>query len=96
MRAAVSSLVYRKSLKLSRVRGGAGEVINIVSTDLMRIVDGVVNFHFLWSAFLEVAAILAITFYEINISAFPALGFVLLLLPVQMYLGNEVFKLNKL
>ena len=95
VRAAVSSLVYRKSLRLSYVRGGAGEVLNILSADLQRIVDGIVNFHFLWSAFLEAAAILAIAFYEIGISALPALGFVLLLLPVQMYLGKLTSETNR-
>ncbi|KAI8913700.1 P-loop containing nucleoside triphosphate hydrolase protein [Gorgonomyces haynaldii] len=89
VRAAISGIVYRKSLRLSRVRGGAGEVINILSTDVTRINDAVVNFHFLWSAFVEVILILAIAGYEIQISALPALGWVLLLLPIQMYLGKR-------
>eukprot|EP00158_Paraphelidium_tribonemae_P009637 Partr_v1_DN28917_c0_g1_i2_m25279 putative ATP-binding cassette, sub-family C (CFTR MRP), member len=88
VRSAVSSLVYRKSLRLSRVRGGAGEVINLMTTDLTRMVDCIVNFHFFWSAFVECATIVAISFYEIGISAIPCLLFVVVFLPVQIYLGS--------
>ncbi|KAI3651736.1 hypothetical protein MP228_003039 [Amoeboaphelidium protococcarum] len=95
VQAALSSLIYRKSLRLSRIPGGSGEVINLLNTDLQRVVDGVCNFHFLWSAFLETAAIIAITFYEIGVSAVPALIMILLLLPIQMYLGSKQFNLNK-
>lgn len=89
-------LVYRKSLKLSRVRGGAGEVVNILSSDLQRIDDAVVNFHFSWSALVEVAVILGISFYEIGISALPCLGFVIILLPLQAYFGKLTSDLGRL
>jgi len=95
IRAAIMGLVYRKSLRLSRVKGGAGEVINILTGDVTKINDAVVNFHFLWSAFVEVTLILILSFYEIGISAFPALGFVLFLLPLQMYLGKRTDTLSR-
>ncbi|KAJ1561399.1 hypothetical protein HK096_004870, partial [Nowakowskiella sp. JEL0078] len=57
VRSALMVLIYRKSMTLSRVRGGA-------------------------------AAIIVMAWNEINISALPAIGFVLLLFPVQMYLGR--------
>ncbi|KAI8905687.1 P-loop containing nucleoside triphosphate hydrolase protein [Powellomyces hirtus] len=95
VRAACTALVFRKSLKLSVVRGGAGEVINIYSTDISRLVDAVTNFHFLWSAFLEAAAIVIIAFTEVGISAIPCLAFVILLLPVQIYLGRRISTLNR-
>lgn len=95
VRAAVTGLVYRKSLRLSRVKGGAGEVINILSTDVTRINEAVLNFHFLWGAFVEVILILGLAFYEIGISAFPALGWVILLLPIQMYLGKRTNEFSR-
>lgn len=55
----------------------------------------IVNFHFSWSAFIEVSAIIAIAFYEMGISAFPALGFIVLLLPIQMYLGKQTSDLGR-
>ncbi|KAJ3088485.1 Multidrug resistance-associated protein 4 [Quaeritorhiza haematococci] len=95
IKAALQVMVYRKSLALSRVRGGAGEVINILSTDVTRILDAVVNFHFLWSAFLEAIAIIIMAFSEVGISALPCLGFVLLLTPVQIYLGKITSDINR-
>ncbi|KAI8823438.1 P-loop containing nucleoside triphosphate hydrolase protein [Fimicolochytrium jonesii] len=95
VRAACTALVFRKSLRLSVVRGGAGEVINIYSTDISRLVDAVTNFHFLWSAFLEATAIVVIAFFEVGISAIPCLAFVIMLLPVQMYLGSKISSLNR-
>ncbi|KAJ3300225.1 Multidrug resistance-associated protein 1 [Borealophlyctis nickersoniae] len=95
VRAAVTGLVFRKSLRLSRVRGGAGEVINIYSTDVTRLVDAVTSFHFLWSAFLEAAVIIIIAFVEVGLSALPCLGFVILLLPIQIYLGSRTSFLNR-
>jgi ABC-type multidrug transport system fused ATPase/permease subunit len=95
VKAAVSVLIYRKSLRLSRVRGGAGEVINILSTDLTRVNDLVANFHFLWSAFVESALIIILSFLTIGISTLPALGFVLILTPIQMYLGKLTSDLNR-
>nr|KAJ3415436.1 Multidrug resistance-associated protein 1 [Polyrhizophydium stewartii] len=95
VRAAITGIVYRKSLRISRLKGGAGEVINILSTDVTRINEAVVNFHFLWAAFVEVVLILGISFYEIGVSATPALGWVLILLPVQIYLGRRTNELNR-
>lgn len=88
VRAALCSLIYRKALVLARVKGGAGEVINLVSSDVTRIVEALTNFHFLWSALFEALAILIIVIVEIRESAVPAIVLVILLLPVQYYLGK--------
>ncbi|KAI8803261.1 P-loop containing nucleoside triphosphate hydrolase protein [Cladochytrium replicatum] len=95
IRAALMVLIFRKSLRISRIRGGAGDIINIISTDVTRIADAVVNFHFFWSAFVECAAIIAIAFYEIQLAAFPVLGFILILLPLQMWFGQMTFVENR-
>ena len=52
-RAALMVLVYRKSLKLSYVKGGVGDVVNLISNDCNRIAEACVNGHYLWSAALE-------------------------------------------
>ena len=62
---------------------------------MTRIVDCITNFHFLWSAFIECAAIIAISFYEIGISALPCLIFVVVFLPVQIYLGRITASTNR-
>jgi len=69
--------------------------VNIISTDVTRINDLVVNFHFLWAGFLEVTLIVTLAFIEIGISAIPCLLFVLVLTPLQLYLGKLTSDINK-
>ncbi|KAF9354132.1 Multidrug resistance-associated protein 1 [Mortierella sp. AD094] len=85
----ISVLIYRKALVLARIRGGAGEVINIVSTDVARIVEAVTNFHFLWSALVETTIILALAFPTVGWAAAPvAIALVVVVLPIQVYFGR--------
>ena len=95
VKAALNVLIFRKTLRMSRIRGGAGEVINLMSIDVTRVNDAVVNFHFLWPAFLEAALIVILAFIEIEVSAIPALVFVSLLTPLQMNLGKLTSDLNR-
>ncbi|KAG0289698.1 Multidrug resistance-associated protein 1 [Linnemannia gamsii] len=89
VKASICVLIYRKALVLARIRGGAGEIINIVSTDVARIVEAVTNFHFLWSAMVETILILALAFPTVGwAAALTAVILVLVVLPVQVYLGR--------
>ncbi|KAJ9063156.1 hypothetical protein DSO57_1002890 [Entomophthora muscae] len=47
------------------VKGGAGKVINILSTDVAHISKALSNLHFLWSAFVEAGLILVLLFISI-------------------------------
>jgi ABC-type multidrug transport system fused ATPase/permease subunit len=91
VRAALQVAIYRKALRLARVKGGAGEVINILSTDVSRIADAVVNFHFMWTAIVETALIIALAFVEIREAALPIL-FIIIVLIIQGVLGNLTSK----
>ncbi|KAI0229209.1 hypothetical protein L0F63_004556, partial [Massospora cicadina] len=94
VKSALTVLVYRKSLVLFRVKGGAGEVINILSTDVARISEALSNLHFLWSAFVEAGLILILSFVAVGYAALPALAIVMMLLPVQFYLGRKTSELQ--
>jgi ABC-type multidrug transport system fused ATPase/permease subunit len=89
-RAALMVLVYRKSLKLSYVKGGVGDVVNLISNDCNRIAEACVNGHYLWSAFLECIVIFVLSIVDIGISAIPANILILVvLLPLQYYLARK-------
>lgn len=45
--------IYEKSLVLRRVKGGAGDAVNLVSTDCTKISDACTNLQYLWSAIIE-------------------------------------------
>ncbi|KAG0259136.1 Multidrug resistance-associated protein 1 [Actinomortierella ambigua] len=95
VKAAISVLVYRKALVLARIRGGAGEIINILATDVARIVDAVTNFHFLWSAIIETILILGLAFPTVGWkAALVAVALVVVVLPVQIYLGRWTSKIQ--
>lgn len=52
-RASLMVLIYRKSLRLSCVPGGIGDIVNLISNDCNRVAEACVNWHYLWSAAFE-------------------------------------------
>ena len=84
-------LIYRKSLRLSYLKGGAGEVVNLISNDCNRIAEACVNGHYLWAAVLECLVVVVLTF--LNIGFVPALPSNILILfiflPLQYYLARK-------
>ncbi|KAG0329096.1 hypothetical protein BGZ99_003480 [Dissophora globulifera] len=89
VKASISVLIYRKVLVLSSTQGGTGEIINMVATDITRIIDAVTNFHFLWSAMVETILILTLAFLAVGwASGLTAVFLVAIGLPVQFYLGH--------
>ena len=47
--------IYKKSLVLARIKGGAGDIVNLVSNDCQKVADACTNLQYLWSAVLEVS-----------------------------------------
>lgn len=88
VRAGLSGLIYRKALRIASTRGGSGEVMNLIANDVSRIVLAVTEFHNLWSAFSETIVIIALMAAEIKECCVPAVVIILVLLPVQYYLGK--------
>ncbi|TPX37470.1 hypothetical protein SmJEL517_g00565 [Synchytrium microbalum] len=89
-RAALMVMIYRKSLRLSYIKGGVGDIVNLISNDCNRIAEAAVTWHYLWSAGFECAIIIALALSIIRVSAVPALLLILLiLLPVQYFLAKR-------
>ncbi|CAG8541755.1 6472_t:CDS:10 [Ambispora leptoticha] len=86
VRAALMVLIYRKSLRLSSVRGNA-DIVNLISHDCNRVAEACVNFHFLWSSVVEIIAIIILAWIELGVSAVPALVILMILIPTQYKLG---------
>jgi hypothetical protein len=87
VKSALTVQIFKKSLVLARVKGGAGDVVNLVSNDCQKIAEAFTNLHYLWSAVVEVIAILVLSFIELGYSAFPSLIVIAMLTPFQIYLG---------
>ncbi|KAJ3328463.1 hypothetical protein HDU76_009907 [Blyttiomyces sp. JEL0837] len=87
-RAALMVLIYRKALRLSFVKGGVSDIVNLIAHECNRIAEASVTWHLLWSALAEFLVILALAFVVLGFSALPALAISLvILLPLQMYLA---------
>jgi hypothetical protein len=52
-RAALMVLIYHKSLKLSYVKDGVGNIVNLISNECNRIAEAAVHWHSFWSAALH-------------------------------------------
>ncbi|ORX56503.1 P-loop containing nucleoside triphosphate hydrolase protein [Piromyces finnis] len=86
-RAGLMVLIYRKSLKLSSLSNGIGNIVNLISNDCNRVAEICINFHFLWSSVIEALIIVIIALIEIGYSALPALFIIIfVLLPLQIFL----------
>jgi ABC-type multidrug transport system fused ATPase/permease subunit len=89
-RAALMVLVYRKSLKLSFIKGGVGEIVNLISVECNRMAEAVVDFHYLWSAALQCLVLLIFAFKVIGISSLVPVGLVIFIVfPLQFYLSYK-------
>ncbi|XP_050098722.1 probable multidrug resistance-associated protein lethal(2)03659 [Anopheles aquasalis] len=92
LRVAACSMIYRKSLRLSKTALGdttAGQVVNLLSNDVGRLDLAVLFLHYLWLGPLETVVVTYLMYREIGISAIFGVIFLLLFIPLQAYLGKK-------
>ncbi|XP_023034344.1 probable multidrug resistance-associated protein lethal(2)03659 isoform X1 [Drosophila willistoni] len=92
MRIALSSLIYRKALRLNRSALGettVGQVVNLLSNDVGRFDTVLINIHYLWLAPLELVLVTYLMYIEIGVSSLFGVAVMLLFLPFQSYLGKK-------
>uniref|UniRef100_A0A336K3I0 CSON002942 protein n=1 Tax=Culicoides sonorensis TaxID=179676 RepID=A0A336K3I0_CULSO len=97
MRVAASSIIYRKVLRLTKnalERSSIGQVVNLLSNDVARFEYAVTFLHYLFIGPLEVIVITIILYREIGISILFGVCFMILFVPLQMYLGKLNSKLR--
>ncbi|KAJ3130188.1 Canalicular multispecific organic anion transporter 2 [Nowakowskiella sp. JEL0407] len=96
MRAALMVLIYRKSLKLSYIKGGVGDIVNLISNECNRIAEACVNWHFMWSAAVECIIIVVLVTFDIGLlSAIPSIVLVIfIILPLQYFLAFKASKIS--
>ncbi|XP_050309650.1 ATP-binding cassette sub-family C member 4-like isoform X2 [Anthonomus grandis grandis] len=98
VRIAVSSLIYRKILKLNKRSQGetaAGQVVNLLSNDVQRFDLVCVYLHYLWIMPFQVALVTYFLWNAVGISCLAGiLSMVLCTLPLQGYLGKVASSLR--
>ncbi|CAG9767557.1 unnamed protein product [Ceutorhynchus assimilis] len=91
MRIACCSLIYRKTLKLSKtalVETTIGQMINLLSNDVARFDSCMRYFHYLWVAPLETILIMYLLYYDVGLTSLSGFGLIVLFMPVQMIMGR--------
>ncbi|KAF9409362.1 hypothetical protein HW555_011256 [Spodoptera exigua] len=91
-RVACCSLIYRKSLRLSKTALGettVGQVVNLLSNDVNRFDVAIIFLHYLWIGPLATVIITYFMWVEISWAAVVGVGFMLTFIPLQAYLGKR-------
>jgi ATP-binding cassette subfamily C (CFTR/MRP) protein 4 len=84
VRVAFIAAIYRKCLSLSTSSASStGFIVNLVSNDVQRFEDVSPFIHFLWIGPLEVLLVTYLMYLQISWAAFPAIGSLLLFIPLQ-------------
>lgn len=86
MRVACCSLIYRKSLRLSKsalAETTVGQMVNLLSNDVNRFDFAVIHLHNLWVAPLETILVLYFLYTTVGPSAISGIGILLLFIPLQ-------------
>lgn len=97
MRIAACSMIYRKTLRLTRNALGdttAGQVVNLLSNDVARLEMSILFVHYLWVGPLQVLVVTIIMYTQIGISAIFGVLFLLAFVPLQIFLGKMNSKLR--
>lgn len=83
-RAALMVMIYRKSLMLSYVKGGVGDIVNLISNECNRVAEACVHWHSFWSAVLHCVMLFVVLWIEIGVASLaPMCCIFLFLLPFQ-------------
>ena len=97
MRVASTSLMYRKSLKLSRSSLGqtaVGQIVNIMSNDMQRFDEFSLTSCYLIVAPLQTLIVFGILTQTIKISAVPGMIVLFLMIPFQFFMGKTFGKIR--
>ncbi|KAL5283205.1 ABCC4.2 family protein [Megaselia abdita] len=92
IRLALSGLIYRKCLKLSKSSsndGLNGKAINIMSNDLGKFDICLVFLHDLWKGPVESLLLGTVMFVHIQYAAIIGIGFMFLFIPLQMWAAKK-------
>ncbi|WAR23566.1 MRP4-like protein, partial [Mya arenaria] len=97
MRLACCSVMYRKVLRLSEGLAVTtkGQIVNLMSNDVKRFDRGLMYLHYLWVGPLQAIAILVIVWREFGLSTLAGFVVLLLLVPVQGWMGKLISKFRE-
>ena len=98
VRAAITSALFRKSLRLSsksRKERSVGQTVNLMQIDAQRLVDLIENLNLLWSSPLTIALSIYSLWGFLGPSCLAGLLVMVLLIPTNLVLGSKIKKFQR-
>ena len=95
IRSALISRVYRKALKMSsasKSEKSSGEIVNLMSVDVQRLMDLIPYLNMLWSSPFQITLSIYFMYDELGYSIFLGVGVLLLAVPLNVVVGNIMKK----
>lgn len=94
IRVACCSLIYRKTLKMTRTALGEttiGQAVNLLSNDVNRFDVSIIFLHYLWLGPLETIIITYVMYHliEVGVSSIIGVASLLMFIPLQAWLGKK-------
>ncbi|KAF7996692.1 hypothetical protein HCN44_002338 [Aphidius gifuensis] len=92
MRVACCSLIYRKTLRLSKTALGditIGQAINLLSNDVSRFDNVIIFLHYIWIGPVLTGMAMYFMYLEVGWPAVVGVGSLLLFIPLQAWLGKK-------
>ncbi|XP_046388377.1 multidrug resistance-associated protein 1-like isoform X2 [Ischnura elegans] len=93
MRTALFAAIYRKALRMSNIarkESTVGEIVNLMSVDVQRLVDMVIYGYLVWSAPLQIMLAFYFLWQTLGPSILAGLAAMAILFPVNGFLANHV------
>ncbi len=97
VRTALISAIYRKALLLSNAakrESSTGEIVNLMSVDVQKIMDLIPFVNMMWSAPFQIAVALYFLWGILGPSSLAGLGVMILLLPANAWIASQARKLQ--
>jgi ABC-type bacteriocin/lantibiotic exporter with double-glycine peptidase domain len=97
VRTAMSTMIYRKALRLSnasRQRYTTGEVVNMMSVDAQRFQDVCTFINLLWSCPLQISLALYNLYMTLGWSVFAGVGVMVLSIPLNAWIASRLRRLQ--
>lgn len=93
IRTAVTSALYRKTLRLSNIgrqKYTTGQIVNFMSVDAQRIADLVQNVNSLWSAPLQLTVSMFLLYEQLGVAIFSGLAIMIINIPFNGWIAVKL------
>ncbi|XP_043965411.1 ATP-binding cassette sub-family C member 4-like isoform X2 [Gambusia affinis] len=91
IRVAMCHMIYQKALRLSSESMGrttTGQIVNLLSNDVNRFDEIILNLHYLWVGPLQALVVIVLLWSEIGPSCLAGVAAIALMMPVQTWFGK--------